>query len=342
MSIELIKELCEINAISGHEKPVREFLDQQLAKKADHIMHDNLGSVVYKFAGKTPGKNIAIIAHMDEVGMMVKQITDRGFIKIVNVGGLVVESLLTQHVELITNSGQIHSGAILGVSPHNYSGDKLKIEDITIDFGFDSKEDALSHGVKIGDQIILRSEFRKLANDKLMSKAFDNRLGCAAICEIAQRLKNYDYSGNIYLGASVQEEVGLRGASTIMNAMDEEIDYVLVIDVSPIDDAHKKADCALGEGTLIRLKDPRMILDVSGVNVLRSLSEKHGIKVQEFFSTGGCDAAQIQIQNKGYVTNALCVPGRNLHTNNSIIDYKDYQATVNLTVEYIKEILGEK
>ncbi len=342
MSKKLIQELCEINALSGHEKPVKAFLDSKLANNANKVMQDNLGSVIYKYSGNKPGKNIAIIAHMDEVGMMVKHITDKGLIKVINVGGLVPEAVLCQHVEVITRKNEVFAGASLGVSPHNNQGDKIKLENMMFDFGFTSKEEVKAAGINLGDQIIMRSEFRELANDRLMGKAFDNRLGCAAICELAEIYSEKDFAGNIYLAASVQEEVGLRGASTIMHAMDEEIDYVLVIDVSPVDDTIKVENCTLGGGTLIRVKDPRMVLDYDGVGLLQELSREHEIKAQEFFSTGGTDAAQIQIQNSGYITNALCVPGRNLHTNNSIIDYKDYVATVELAEKYINKILGSK
>lgn len=341
MSKKLIEELCNIKALSGHEKPVKSFLDKKLSANADLVLEDNLGSVVYKYSGTKPGKNIAVIAHMDEVGMLVKHITEKGLIKIANVGGLVPEAVMCQHVELINRHGEIFSGAVLGVSPHNNQGEKIVLENLLLDFGFNTKEEVLAANIRLGDQIVMRSEFRELANDKLMAKAFDNRLGCAAICELAEIYQKKDFCGNLYLGASVQEEVGLRGASTIMHVMDEEIDYVLVIDVSPVDDTIKTDNCKLGGGTLIRVKDPRMVLDYNGVGRLQRLSKEHNIAAQEFFSTGGTDAAQIQIQNQGYVTNALCVPGRNLHTNNSIIDYQDYCATIKLSEKYINEILGE-
>ncbi len=341
MSIKLIEELTAIKAVSGHEAPVREYLHEKLTVYTDQIMGDNLGGIIAKLPGSKPGKNIAVVAHMDEVGMLVKAITDRGLIKIANVGGLVPESLICQHVELINRKGKIFPGAVMGVSPHNNKGDKVTLDDILIDFGFSSKEAVLNAGINLGDQIIMRSEFCELADGKIMSKAFDNRLGCAAIVELAKAFSTKKFAGNLYLCASVQEEVGLRGAQTLMHAFDEEIDYVLVIDVSPVDDTIKVDGCKLSEGTLIRVKDPRMILDYNEVGLLQELSEKHNIKAQNFFSTGGTDAAQIQIQNQGYITCALCVPGRNLHTNNSIIDIKDYEATRELAIKYIEAKLGE-
>ncbi len=340
-SIEIIKELTSIKALSGHEKPVREYLDQAIGTRADLTFNDNLGGVAYKFKGSRPGVNIAVVAHMDEVGMLVKQITDRGMIKIANVGGLVVESLICQHVELINRKGDEFPGVVLGVSPHNNKGDKLSLDDILLDFGFNTKAEVLAAGINLGDQIVMRSEFRELAQGKIMSKAFDNRLGCAVITEMAQEFQNRDFAGNVYLCASVQEEVGLRGAGTLVNSFDEAIDYVLVVDVSPVDDTIKTDGCKLAEGTLIRVKDPRMILDYDEVGVLQELSTKYKIKAQNFFSTGGTDAAAIQIQKNGFIVAALCVPGRNLHTNNSIVDLKDYEATRDLAMKYIEEKLGE-
>lgn len=336
MSINLIEELSQINALSGHERPVREFLEKELNEYVDEIKYDNLGGLVTKINGDKEGKNIAVVAHMDEVGMLVKNITNDGFIKIANVGGLVVDTLICQHVQLINRKGEIFDGSILGVAPHNAKGDKPSLEDLFVDFGFENKESALKAGIRVGDQIIMKSDFTRLADHKLMGKAFDNRLGCAAIIEIAKEFSGKLKSGNLYLCASVQEEVGLRGASVIMNVIQEPIDYVLVIDVSPVDDTINRDGCKLSAGTLIRVKDPRMILDYDEIGVLQELSEINNIKAQEFFSNGGTDAAQIQIQNTGYVVSALCVPGRNLHSNNSIIDYRDYEATRDLAVKYIK------
>lgn len=341
MSIKLIEELTAINAVSGHEAPVRTYLNEQLSKYTDQISGDKLGGIIAKMPGSKPGKNIAIVAHMDEVGMLVKTITDRGLIKIANVGGLVPESLICQHVELINRHGKVFPGAVMGISPHNNKGDKVTLDEILIDFGFNSKEAVLAAGINYGDQIIMRSEFRELAEGKIMSKALDNRLACATIIELAQAFSEKEFAGNIYLCATVQEEVGLRGAQTLMHAFDEEIDNVLVVDVSPVDDTIKTDGCKLSDGTLIRVKDPRMILDYNEVGLLQDLSEKYKIKAQNFFSTGGTDAAQIQVQNAGYITCALCVPGRNLHTNNSIIDIKDYYATRDLAIKYVEEKLGE-
>ncbi len=341
MSIKLIEELTAIKAVSGHEAPVRKYLEQKLGTYTNEISGDNLGGIIAKMAGNKPGKNVAVVAHMDEVGMLVKNITDRGLIKIANVGGLVPESLICQHVELINRAGKEFAGAVMGVSPHNNKGDKVTLDDILIDFGFSSKEEVLAAGINLGDQIVMRSEFRELASDKIMSKALDNRLGCAVIVEMAEAFSKQDFAGNLYLCATVQEEVGLRGAQTLMHAFDEEIDYVLVVDVSPVDDTIKVDACKLSDGTLIRVKDPRMILDYTEVGVLQDLSEKYEIKAQNFFSTGGTDAAQIQVQNAGYITCALCVPGRNLHTNNSIIDMKDYYATRDLAIKYVETKLGE-
>ncbi len=340
-SIEIIRELTKIKAISGHEKPVRDYLENSIGKKADNVLNDNLGSVAYKFVGKRPGLNVAVVAHMDEVGMVVKQITKQGMIKIANVGGLVVESLICQQVELINRKGEEFTGAVLGISPHNNKGDALSLDDILLDFGFNSKEEVLNAGINLGDQIVMHSNFSELANNKIMSKAFDNRLGCALITELADVFSERNFAGNLYLCASVQEEVGLRGAATLTHAFDEEIDYVLVVDVSPVDDTIKTDGCKLTEGTLIRVKDPRMILDYDEVGVLQELSEKYNIKAQNFFSTGGTDAAAIQIQKNGFVVAALCVPGRNLHTNNSIVDMNDYHATRDLAIKYIEEKLGE-
>ncbi len=339
--LKLMKEIFNIHAVSTHEKEVKSFLEKHI--KADRVIYDNIGGVVFAFDGKKKGENLLILAHMDEVGFVVKNICENGIIKVSPIGGHLPEVTLSQRVNLKLLNNTLLEGVILGKSPHGNETSKISIEDLELDFGFDSKKEAIKKGVQKGDPITYKNDMAQLENNKIVTKSADNRLGCLSLIEIAKKInKNRDFAGTLYLGASVQEELGLRGAQTIVNSIDNDIDKALIIDVSPVQDTKDKENGFLGGGTLIRVKDPRCILDYEQVNVLRKLATDNKIKYEDFFSKGGTDAAQVQITNKGVVTTALCVPARNLHSNNTVFKLDDFNATNELALKYIYKILKFK
>ncbi len=335
MNIDLIKELSNIDAISGHEKPVRDYMLDKMPK--GEVISDNLGSFLVKYKRGEGKKNVAVIAHMDEVGFLVKQIDENGFVKIINVGGIVCESILSTQLKLKTDAGEF-IGAVIAHPPHNPSDKKVDIDSILVDFGFESASDAKNLGVNIGDPIHFVNNTTLLPNDKIITKALDNRFGCAAVIELANALDEFEV-GNLYLGASVQEEVGLRGAQTILANVDAQIDYILVIDVSPVNDFEDKTACKVGHGPLIRVKDPRMVLTVSETKRLTKLATSNDIAHQHYFSKGGTDAAMLEVSGAGQKVAAICIAGRNVHTANTICSLNDYSNAIKLAKLYISEVM---
>ncbi len=336
MSIKLIEDLVNINAISGHEKDVKSYMLDNMPKGM--IINDNLGSFLVKYDLEKPGKVACVVAHMDEVGFLVKSIDENGFIRLINVGGILVETIISQQVEVKTKNGNILTGVILGQSPHIKKDATQEIGDLYVDFGFDSKQDALDSGIYIAQAVSYKNNFVKLANNKISSKALDNRLGCAAVIEISNRLSEIGY-GTIYLGASVQEEVGLRGAQTILSNVEEDIDNILVIDVSPVDDYENKESCKISGGALIRMKDPRVVMSHTQNEKIKSIAIENDIKYQQYFSKGGTDAVMLQVAKSGHETAAICIANRNTHSNNSVASIDDYNSCVDLSVKYLHEIL---
>lgn len=334
MSKNLIEQLTALNAISGREKNVSNFLKNHFSNFDCKIYGDKLGSFVAEFDSNVKGPNICIVAHMDEVGFMVKQITDDGFIKVANTGGI-MPNTVTSNVVVLTNRDNIEfKGTILVKSPHQDDKSELTIDTLVFDFGFSSKEEVLNSKINIGDMITYEQNFNIINSNKIISKALDNRLGCAVICELAEKFNSIK-AGKVFLCASVQEEVGLRGAKTILNCIDSEIDYIMVVDVSPVEDAFSSSDgVKLGLGCLLRVKDPRTILDYEQFDVIRNLASKNNIKLQNYFSKGGTDATELQVTNSGYVTSAICIGGRNLHSQSSVVDYNDYCAARDLIYEF--------
>lgn len=333
-----IEELVNIHGVSGFEGEVKKYIKNTFGDRT--FIEDNVGGVATCIDSGQPGNNILVLAHMDEVGFMLKGIKDNGICKLTNLGGFVPSSVVNSHVVAITEDLQQFEGIILGESPHGNDGkQELKIETMSVDFGFSSKEEAIEAGFELGMQVAFKNDYTKLQNNRVASKAFDNRLGCAAILDLFELLDGKISAGKIYLAASVQEEVGLRGAGPIINAIPDQIDYALIIDVSPVKDLEEVTNGTIGAGTLIRVQDPRTVLTVSEVRHLRELAKVNDIANQDFFSSGGTDANVIQITGSGVKTGALCVPGRNLHTQNSVISLDDYAATIALAEKYIESRL---
>ncbi len=330
-----IEQLVNINGVSGFENDVNKYIKEKFNQTA--IIEDNLGGIATCIDSNQKGNNILVLAHMDEVGFMLKNIKANGFCTIIPIGGFVPESVSNSRVVAKTENGDVFEGVILGESPHGNSGNtKFEIDKFNVDFGFNSKQEAVKNGFELGMQIAFKNDFSSLANNKIASKALDNRLGCAAIIDLYDIFLNNLKCGKLYLGASVQEEVGLRGAFALVHALADEIDYALIIDVSPVKDTGEITNGTIGKGTLIRVQDPKTILTVSEVNHLRKLGVENEIIHQDFFSAGGTDANMVQITKSGIKTCALCVPGRNLHTQNSIISLDDYESTIKLAQKYIE------
>lgn len=333
-----IEKLVNINAISGFENEVKKYIKDNM--EGATFIEDNVGGITAVIDSGKPGANVLVLAHMDEVGFMLKQIKDNGICKLVAVGGFVPESIVNSRVEAVTHDGQVFEGVVLGESPHGNDGTtKFAIDKFNVDFGFTSKEQAATAGFELGIQVCLKNDYAKLQNNRVVSKAFDNRLGCAAIIDLYEKYNEGIEAGKLYLGASVQEEIGLRGASPLINSLPDQIDYALIVDVSPVQDLDGVTNGTIGAGTLIRVEDPRTILTVSEVRHLRKLGDDNDIKHQDFFSKGGTDASSIQITGSGVKTCALCVPGRNLHTQNSVISLDDYADTVALAAKYVESRL---
>lgn len=333
-----IEELVNIHGVSGFEGEVKKYLKANFGDV--EFIEDNVGGIATCIDSGKAGNNILILAHMDEVGFMLKNIKDNGICKLTAIGGFVPASVVNSHVIAITEDGQEFEGIILGESPHGNDGKtELKIENFSVDFGFTSKDQALELGFELGMQVAMKNDYTRLANNRVSSKAFDNRLGCAAILDLFETYNQNLQAGKLYLAASVQEEVGLRGASPIINSLPDKIDYAMIIDVSPVKDLDEVTNGTIGGGTLIRVQDPRTILTVSEVRHLRTLASKFEIANQDFFSSGGTDANIIQITGSGVKTCALCVPGRNLHTQNSVVSLDDYDATIKLAQKYIESRL---
>jgi putative aminopeptidase FrvX len=206
-----------------------------------------------------------------------------------------------------------------------------------IDIGADSREQALSFGVKPGQQILPICPFTPMANQKkIMAKAWDNRYGCGLAIELLKELKNEMLPNMLYSGATVQEEVGLRGAQTAANMINPDIFYAL--DASPANDASgdKNEFGQLGKGTLLRILDRSMVTHRGMREFILDMAETHNIPYQYFVSQGGTDAGRVHTSNSGVPSAVIGVCARYIHTHASIMHVDDYAAAKELIVKLVK------
>src|SRR5690625_1070996 len=338
-TLELFKTLTELQGAPGNEHPIRSFMKEQIEPFSDEIVQDNLGGVFGVKNGSGP--KVLVAGHMDEVGFMVTKITKNGMIHFQTLGGWWSQVLLAQRVQVMTDNGPI-IGVIGSIPPHNLTPEQRKkpmeIKNMLIDVGADDKEDAEKIGIKPGQAILPICPFTPMANEKkILAKAWDNRYGCGLSIELLKELQNETLPNELYSGATVQEEVGLRGAQVAANMIQPDIFYAL--DASPANDmsGDEKEFGQLGKGALLRIFDRTMITHRGMREFILDTAESNDIPYQYFISQGGTDAGKVHISNDGIPSAVIGICSRYIHTSASIIHVDDYAAAKELLVKLVKE-----
>ncbi|WP_164668324.1 M42 family metallopeptidase [Virgibacillus doumboii] len=337
-TLDLFKTLTELQGAPGNEHPVRKFMKQELEKYSDEIVQDNLGGVFGVKNGDGP--RVMVAGHMDEVGFMVTQITKNGMIRFQTLGGWWSQVLLAQRVQVMTDNGPV-IGVIGSIPPHNLTPDQRKkpmeVKNMLIDIGADDCDDAEKIGIKPGQAIVPICPFTPMANDKkILAKAWDNRYGCGLSVELLKELKDDKLPNQLYSGATVQEEVGLRGAQVASHMIKPDIFYAL--DASPANDmsGDDKEFGQLGKGALLRIFDRSMITHRGMKDFILDTAESNNIPYQYFISQGGTDAGRVHLSNDGVPSAVVGICSRYIHTSASIIHVDDYQAAKELIVKLVK------
>ncbi|MBU5468613.1 M42 family metallopeptidase [Virgibacillus sp. MSJ-26] len=338
-TLNLFKNLTELQGAPGNEHLVRSFMKEQIEPYADEIVQDNLGGVFGVKKGSGP--KVLVAGHMDEVGFMVTKITKNGMIRFQTLGGWWSQVLLAQRVQVMTDNGPV-IGVIGSIPPHNLTPEQRKkpmdVKNMLIDIGADDKADAEKIGIKPGQAILPICPFTPMANEKkILAKAWDNRYGCGLAIELLKELKDETVPNELYSGATVQEEVGLRGAQVAANMIQPDIFYAL--DASPANDmsGDEKEFGQLGKGALLRIFDRTMITHRGMREFILDTAESNDIPYQYFISQGGTDAGKVHISNDGIPSAVIGICSRYIHTSASIIHVDDYAAAKELLVKLVKE-----
>ncbi|QHT47455.1 M42 family metallopeptidase [Bacillus sp. SB49] len=334
----LFKTLTELPGAPGNEHLVRSFMKEELGKYSDSIVQDNLGGVFGVKEGEGP--TVMVAGHMDEVGFMVTQITGNGMLRFQPLGGWWNQVMLAQRVQIITDKGPV-VGVIGSIPPHNLTPEQRKrpmeVKNMVIDIGADDREDAEKIGIKPGQPIVPICPFTPMANEKkIMAKAWDNRYGCGLSIELLKELQGEKLPNKLYSGATVQEEVGLRGAQVAANMINPDIFYAL--DASPANDmsGDKKEFGQLGKGALLRIFDRTMITHKGMRDFILDTAETNDIPYQYFISQGGTDAGRVHMSNNGVPSAVVGICSRYIHTSSSIIHVDDYEAAKELIVKLVR------
>lgn len=341
----LMRELTQAPGAPGAERSVQQLMEEHLAANAEQVITDRLGSIFGVKTGYSLGPKVMVAGHMDEVAFMITKIRKDGLLTFGGLGGWNPQTLLSQRVEIITRSGKRIMGAIGSIPPHALSAEQRKkptpIDKMFIDVGARNKEDVEELGIRPGDVAVPYGPFEELeGGHRILSKAWDNRLGCAMSIELLRELKREIHPNVVYAGATVQEEVGLRGAATAANLVKPDVFFA--VDVGPAaGDIPGKSDGfgKIGDGVLIRLYDRSMITSPKMRDFLLDTAEEENIPYQVFVSPGGgTDAGRVHLMLDGVPSAAIGICGRYIHTHSSIVDKGDIEATKAFLVALIKRL----
>jgi putative aminopeptidase FrvX len=340
-----LKKISEVPGVSGFEQRVKDMLLEKIGDKAT-VSYDKLGSIIFEKKGLHSGPKIMLASHMDEIGFMVKSITKEGFIRFVTLGGWWEQVMLGQRVTILAGKGDI-PGVIGSKPPHILTPEERKKivqkREMYIDIGAANEEEVkVKFGIRPGDAIVPYSEFTVMANEKLlMSKAWDNRIGCAVMAEVMEQLVPELHRNVVYGVGTVQEEVGLRGAETSADVVNPDISFV--IDTCVAGDtpgvSEDQASSKLGKGIGICIYDASMVPHTKLRDFVIKVAEQNKIPYQlQFTEGGGTDAGRIHLHSQGVPSLVLSIPTRYIHSHHSIIHQDDYSAAVDLLLAIIKDL----
>jgi endoglucanase len=330
---KLLKTLSEAHGVSGSEGDIRDIMKRELGKSCK-IEIDRLGNLIAKKG--TGKKKVMLAAHMDEIGLMVKHIDEKGFVRFTPLGGFFDQTLVSQRVIIHTKNKKV-PGVIGSRPPHLMKEDERKkgaeAKDMFIDAGFKDAKAVEKGGVEVGDYITLDRSFRELSGDLVTGKAFDNRIGCLVLIEVMKKLKS---KFTVYGVGTVQEEVGLKGART--SAYKINPDFAIAIDVIPSGDypgiKEEESPVKLGDGPVIELADAQgrgIITHPEIKERLISAANKKRIKYQLCVGEGGTtDATAIHLTREGIPSGVVSIPIRYVHSPVEVANMKDIKGAIDL------------
>ncbi|MEM0353279.1 MAG: M42 family metallopeptidase [Archaeoglobaceae archaeon] len=339
--LELIKKLSNAHGVSGFEDELRDLIRAEIEGYADEIKVDKLGNLIATKNGNE--RSLMLTAHMDEIGFVVKKIDEKGFIRFAPIGGWFSQIVLAQRVVLY---GKKKVYGVVGCKPPHVMKDEerkkaIEISDMFIDVGAKSKEDVLNLGINVGTPVAIDREVAPLQNNRITGKAFDNRIGVAVAIESFKKCKS---PATVHFVATVQEEVGLKGAKCSAYALSPNlaiaVDSCVSTDFPGSEGVHM--DISLGKGPVITIVDASgrgLIVSQKVLRWLRETAEKNGIPYQLEVAEGGTtDATAINLTKEGIPAGVISVPARYIHSPVEVVDLNDVHWAVDLIAKALENV----
>ncbi|WP_276281365.1 M42 family metallopeptidase [Halorussus caseinilyticus] len=336
---DLLRELTETSGVPGYEDRVRNLVRREFEGVADSVHTDPMGNVVGTIEG-SGDYEVAIAAHMDEIGFMVKHVTDEGFLEIDTLGGWDPDVLRAQRVTVHTPDEDL-TGVIGSIPTHVQDDEEeFDIDDVAIDLGLPAEE--VEERVSVGDLVSMEQTTVRVG-DNVTGKALDDRVCLFAMLEAAKRLDDPDVT--VHFCATVQEELGVRGAPAVSTDVDP--DLAVALDVTVANDipaVRKESEYVteLGEGAAIKLKDSSVVTTPKVHRRMRSVAEDRGIDHQmEVLPSGATDTSGFQNTHGAKPVGAISVPTRYLHTVTESVHHADVEATIDLLTAFLETETGD-
>ncbi len=341
---QLLKELTEAAGVPGYEVPVRALV-RRLLEPLGPVSQDRIGNVFCRKEGTAAAPRVLLAGHMDEIGFMVKQITSEGMLRFIPLGGWFDQVLLGHRVIVKTRQGDV-LGVFGAKPPHLLPAEErnkvVQKKHMFIDVGVSSKDEAEALGIRIGDPIIPHAAFEVMANGKVyVSKAFDDRAGVAMMIEVLRALQTVEHPNTVFGVATVQEEVGLRGASTAPWSVEPDVAIILETDIAGDTPGIKpdEAPAKLGQGPTVLFYDRAMIPNLALRDLVLEVAEAEGIPVQPSFVEGGAtDGGVIHRYKTGVPTVVISVPTRYIHSHSTLMHHDDFVHGVRLVTALVRRL----
>lgn len=327
---KLFNKLVKTYSPSGDEEEIRNLIQEEVVHFVDEIKIDSIGNLICRIKGDGP--RIMVAAHMDQIGFMVTKIEKEGYLRFTNIGGINPYNSLHQRV--------IFKNRTIGVISKNGKSEfsKLKLSDMFIDIGAKNKEEA-EKKINIGDSCIYLSDYYE-DDTRIVSGCIDNRVGCFMAIEAIKKLKEDKdkIKNDIYIVFTVQEELGLRGATVAAYNVNPDIGIAVDVTGSGDTPEDEAFDIKLGQGTAIKVKDRGIIVDPRMKNHMKKMAEEKNIEYQlEILEYGATDSAAIQLSRSGVLTGVISVPARYIHSASETIYKSDLEKSIELLTEILKD-----
>jgi putative aminopeptidase FrvX len=363
LDLKLLEILCNAFGPSGHEHEVQKIVQEYGKKYSDEVLHDGLGSVIFRKG--MGGPKIMLAGHVDEIGFVITEIKKEGFLSFHQLGGWWDQTLLTQEVVINPFKGGEKIIGVIGAPPPHVltPEDRAKVmtkEKMYIDIGCSSADEVKQLGIRVGDPAVPHAVFRTLKRTRKekknddkeakeeprdvtlgVAKAFDDRIGVFIVLEALRRIseENISLPNEVYFVSTTQEEIGLRGARTASQMIKPDVGFALDVDISGDYPDSEGLVQKMGKGVSISAGDGSMIPNPRLRRFVLNIAEEKGIKHQPaFLKAGGTDAGVIHLAGMGAPSLFLGIPTRYIHSHHGMLDFGDVENAVSLLIEVLQKL----